>query len=88
MVPKFTCTLLPDLEAIEQVMVEKKGANLKAKRKGSPAPSKPKGNPKRKASGGPTGQVPKKGHSEKFLPMVQGPWQSLHDAQHLGLQLL
>jgi hypothetical protein len=55
MVPKSTCTLLPDLEAIEQVMVEKKGANLKAKGKGSTAPSKPKGNPKRKASGGPTG---------------------------------
>jgi hypothetical protein len=53
--PESTGTLLPDLEAIEQVMVEKKGANLKAKGKGSTAPSKPKGNPKRKASGGPTG---------------------------------
>jgi hypothetical protein len=48
-------TLLPDLEAIEQVMVEKKGANLKAKGKCSTAPSEPKGNLKRKASGGPTG---------------------------------
>ncbi len=47
-------------------MVEKKGANLKAKGKGSTAPSKAKGNPKRKASGGPTGRVPKKGCSEKF----------------------
>jgi hypothetical protein len=65
-VPESIHTLLPDLEAIKQVMVEKKGANLKAKGKGSTAPSKPKGNPKRKASGGPTGQVPKKGHSEKF----------------------
>jgi hypothetical protein len=65
-VPKSTRTLLPDLEAIEQVMVEKKGMNLKAKGKGSTAPSKAKGNPKRKASGGPTGQVPKKGCSEKF----------------------
>ncbi len=55
MVPKSTCTLLPDLEAIERVMVEKNGANLKAKGKGSTAPSKAKGNPKRKASGGPTG---------------------------------
>jgi hypothetical protein len=54
-VPKSTCTLLPDLETIEQVMVEKKGANLKAKGKRSTAPSKAKGNPKRKASGGPTG---------------------------------
>jgi hypothetical protein len=54
-VPESTRTLLPDLEAIKQVMVEKKGANLKAKGKGSTAPSEPKGNPKRKASGGPTG---------------------------------
>jgi hypothetical protein len=65
-VPKSTRTLLPDLEAIEGVMVEKKGANLKAKGKGGTAPSKAKSNPKRKASGGPTGRVPKKGHSEKF----------------------
>jgi hypothetical protein len=65
-VPESTRMLLPDLEAIEQVMVEKKGANLKAKGKGSTAPSKPKGNPKRKASVGPTGRVPKKGCSEKF----------------------
>jgi hypothetical protein len=65
-VPESTCTLLPALEAIEQVMVEKKGVNLKAKGKGSTAPSKAKGNPKRKASWGPTGWVPKKGRSEKF----------------------
>jgi hypothetical protein len=62
-VPKSTCTLLPDLEAIEQVMVEKQSKKLKAKGKGGIAPSKAKGNPKRKASGGPTGQVPKKGCS-------------------------
>ncbi len=55
MVPKSTRTLLPELEAIERVMVEKKGANLKAKGKGSTAPSEAKGNPKHKASGGPTG---------------------------------
>ena len=65
-VPESTRTLLPDLEAIKRVMVEKKGANLKAKGKGSTALSEPKGNPKRKASGGPTGRVPKKGHTEKF----------------------
>ncbi len=65
-VPKSTRILLPDLEAIEQVMVKKKGANLKAIGKGSTAPSKAKGNPKRKASGGQAGQVPKKGRSEKF----------------------
>jgi hypothetical protein len=66
MVPKSTRMLLLDLEAIEQVMVEKKGANLKAKGKGSTASSKAKGNPKRNASGGPAVQVPKKGCSEKF----------------------
>ncbi len=66
MVPESTRTLLPDLEAIERVMVEKKGANLKAKGKGSTAPFEAEGHPKRKASGGPTGQVPKKGRSEKF----------------------
>jgi hypothetical protein len=66
MVPKSTRTLLLDLEAIKQVMVEKNSVNLEAKGKGSTAPSEPKGNPKRKASGGPTGQVPKKGRSEKF----------------------
>jgi hypothetical protein len=65
-VPESTRTLLPDLEAIKQVMVEKKGANLKAKGKGGTAPSEAKGNPKHKASGGPTGQVPKKGRIEKF----------------------
>jgi hypothetical protein len=53
-VPKSTRTLLPDLEAIERVMVEK-SAKLKAKGKGGTAPSKAKGNPKCKASGGPTG---------------------------------
>jgi hypothetical protein len=47
-------------------MVEKKGANHKAKGKGSTAPSEPKGNPKHKAFGGLTGQVPKEGCSEKF----------------------
>jgi hypothetical protein len=66
MVPESMRTLLPDLEAIKQVMVEKKGANLKAKGEGSTAPSKAKGNPKCKASGGSTGRVPKKGCSEKF----------------------
>ena len=65
-VPESTRTLLPDLEAIERVMEEKRGANLKAKAKGSKAPAEAKGNPKRKASGGPTGRVPKKGRSEKF----------------------
>jgi hypothetical protein len=51
--------LLPDLEAIERVMVEKQGTKLKVKRKGGTAPSEAKSNPKRKASGGPSGGVPK-----------------------------
>jgi hypothetical protein len=55
MVPESTRILLPDIETIERVIVEKKGANLKAKGKGSTAPPEPKGNPKPKASGGPTG---------------------------------
>ncbi len=54
-VPESTCTLLPDLEALKQVMVEKKGASLKAKGKSGTAPSEAKGNLKRKASGGPPG---------------------------------
>jgi hypothetical protein len=54
MVLESMCTLLSDLEAINRVMVEKKGVNLKAKENGSTAPSEAKGNPKRKASGGPT----------------------------------
>jgi hypothetical protein len=66
MVPKSTHMLLPNLEAIKRVMVEKKGASLKAKGKGSTAPSKAKGNPKHKVSGGLTGRVSKKGCSEMF----------------------
>ncbi len=54
-VPKSTCTLLPDLEAIKRVMVEKHSQKLKAKGKGGTAQSKAKENPKRMASGGPTG---------------------------------
>jgi hypothetical protein len=55
-------------------MFEKKGANLKAKVKGSTAPSEAKGNPKCKASGGLTGRVPEKGRSEKFCQ-----WCKAHD---------
>ncbi len=66
MVPESTCTLLLDLEAIEQVMVEKHSQKLKAKGKGGTAQSKAKDNLNRMASVGPTGQFPKKGCSEKF----------------------
>jgi hypothetical protein len=65
-VSKSTHTLLLGLEAIERVMEEKQDANLKAKAKGSTAPAEAKSTPKRKASRGPTGRVPKKGCSEKF----------------------
>ncbi len=54
-VSESTCTLLPDLEAIERVMVEKHNKKIKAKGKASTAQSKAKSNPKCKASGGPTG---------------------------------
>jgi hypothetical protein len=60
-------------------MVEKQSKKLKAKGKGSAAPSKAKGNPKHKASGGLTGQVPKKGCSEKFCQHCKahgGPFQT------------
>jgi hypothetical protein len=79
MVPESTCTLLPDLETIKQVMVEKQGMKLKAKGKGGTAPSEAKGNRKRKASGGLTSQVPKKGRSEKFCQRRKahgGPFQT------------
>jgi hypothetical protein len=67
MVRNLTHTLLPDLEAIEQLMVEKHNKKLKAKGKADTAQSEAKSNPKHKASGGPTGLVPKKGCSEMFF---------------------
>jgi hypothetical protein len=66
MVPKLTHTLLLDLEAIEQVMVEKHNKKIKTKGKAGTARSEAKSNLKHKASGGPTGRVPNKGCSEKF----------------------
>jgi hypothetical protein len=87
-VPKLTRALLPDLKAIEQVMVDKQQEKLKTKGKTATAQPEAKGNPNRKASGGPTGQVPKKSHREKFLPALQGPQRSLPDPQHLGLPSL
>jgi hypothetical protein len=78
MVPESTRTLLPDLEAIEQVIIEK-SVKLKAKGKGGTAPSEAKGNPQCKASGGPTGRVPKKGCSERFCQRCKahdGPFQT------------
>jgi hypothetical protein len=55
-VPKSMRALLLDLEAIEQVMVEKKQQDkLKAKGKAAAARPEAKSNPKQKTSGGPTG---------------------------------
>ncbi len=51
-VPESTHTLLPDLEAIKRVMVEKHNKKLKVKGKAGTAQSIAKSNPKRKASGG------------------------------------
>jgi hypothetical protein len=57
-VPESTRTLLPNLEAIEQVMVEKHSQKLRAKGKGGTTRSEAKGNMKHKAFGGPTGRDP------------------------------
>jgi hypothetical protein len=68
-----------DLEVIKQVMVEKQNKKLKAKGKVATAQPEAKGNPKRKASGGQTDQVPKKGCSEKFCQCCKahgGPYQT------------
>jgi hypothetical protein len=76
---ELTLALLPNLEAIKQVMVEKQNKKLKVKGNAATAQPKAKGNPKRKASGGPTGQVPKKGWSEKFCQRCKahgGPYQT------------
>ncbi len=79
MVPESTRTLPPDLEAIKQVMVAKQNKKLKAKGKAGTARSEARSNPKCKASGGPTGRVPKKGCSEKFCQRCKahgGPYQA------------
>ncbi len=55
MVLELICILLPDLEAIEHVMVEKHNEKLKAKGKASTVQSEAKSNPKCKASGSLTG---------------------------------
>jgi hypothetical protein len=78
-VPESTHKLLPDLEAIGPIMVQKQNEKLKAKGKASTARLEAKRNPKHKASGGPTGQVPKKGCSEKFCQQCRaygGPYQT------------
>jgi hypothetical protein len=63
---ELTRVLLPDLEAIERVMVEKQNKKLKVKGKAATAWPEAKGNPKCKASGCLMGRVPKRGPKEKF----------------------
>jgi hypothetical protein len=74
------CYQLLDLEAIEQVMVEKQQERLKEKGKAATAWPEAKSNPKQKASGGLTGRVPKKGRSEKLCQHCKqahsGPYQT------------
>jgi hypothetical protein len=60
------CALLPDLEAIEWVMVEKQKEKLKEKGKATAAHLDTKSSPKRKVSGGSSDQVTKKACSEEF----------------------
>jgi hypothetical protein len=74
--------LVPDLENIEQVMVEKQNDRLKVTGKASTALLDTKSNPKRKASGPQSGglsdQVSEKAHSEKFFQHCKahgGPYQ-------------
>ncbi len=60
-------------------MLEKQQEKLKAKGKAAKACPEAKGYPKRKASGGPTGWVPKMGCSEKFCQPCTahgGPYQT------------
>ncbi len=60
-------------------MVEKQNKKIKAKGKAATVHPEAKKNPKRKASGGPTGRVPKKGPSEKFCQHCKahnGPYQT------------
>ncbi len=81
MILELTCALLLGLEAIECIVVEKHNKKLKAKGKAGTARPEAKSNPKRKASGGPAGQVPKKGCIEKFCQHCKahnGPYQTHH----------
>jgi hypothetical protein len=66
--PKSPRVLLPDLEAIKQVMNKKHQANLKIKvMEASTASASTGGNPKKcSVLGGPGEQVPKKGWPTKF----------------------
>jgi hypothetical protein len=67
-------------------MVEKHNKKLKAKGKASTARPKTKSNPKRKVPGGPTGQAPKQGRSEKFCQRCKAHGGSYHTYNTLDCQ--
>ena len=73
-VPESTRTLLPDLEAIEQVMEEKQGANLKAKPKVVQPQPRPKVTLSAKRQGDPLVESPRRVAVRSFAsnarPMV------------------
>ncbi len=66
MVPEWTRSLLPNLEAIKWVMVQKQNERLKAISKASTDCPDTKSDPKRRESGGLGDQVPGKVCSEKI----------------------
>jgi hypothetical protein len=70
-IPESTRVLLPDLEAIELVVVKKQNEKLKVKGKATPAQPDVKINLKRMAFGGSSEQVPKKACSEKFSSIAK-----------------
>ena len=78
--PKSPRLLLPDLENIEHVMMEKRAESAKARVKDSAASASTKSNsPKKRASMGSSEQVPKKACTEKFCQYCKnngGPYRS------------
>jgi hypothetical protein len=78
-VPESTRALLPDLEAIKWVMVEKQNKRHNAKGRLLQPGLKPRVIPRGRQLRGLTGQVPKKGYSEKFCQCCKahgGPYQT------------
>jgi hypothetical protein len=83
-VPKSTSAMLPDLEAIKRVMVEKQNEKLKAKSKATSACPDTKNSPKRKASGARVIKSQRRFTArKKFFPL-----RPLPDPKHLGVPSL
>jgi hypothetical protein len=88
MVPKSTHTLLPDLEAIEQVMVEKKGVRTLRRKVRAVQPNpKPKVTQSARPLGARLVESLRRVTVRNFATL-QGPWRRLHNPQYLGLPLL